>query len=550
MAEYRDARKTSFSAAELSRFRQLINKWVAGIANFECKNLGDILSVVEVWDAPIHRVIIDTQYDNRTLTHSFEKLKGRNFPSPTILREADINRWSLAKSPVEFTTQDTQRCVSGSQAIDTCHTCSGKGVALCVRCVGKGVVQKLETHRHVCYKCGGRGSWQEVTTKSETVQVKDSSGRYVNQWRTRTRDVVTTQRCSTCNGSGYTTESVMVTERCSVCSGSGKVTCPTCSGERKVLRFWSFRHKLFEKQYFDFCLPRVIPRSEALKMSKLLAGGTDWYLVEEKRVQGEDFRGSGLFERSIVGNTIERLSKYVEHFKDTKICFNRVETAYMPAKYVVYQVNDKKYTCLLLVEQWQLLTVVSPVSTRMNDLKAKVNTLCSRRLYGAAWGVLKKAAQFPQAGSREALLTSQLEQRMAITTRLGSNIGLFACLLFASPFILTIYEQGKLFAPWSHWIIEKFELSPALLALFTIIAIGVFGVKYHRQTPPAFAYKVASPLLRFVLGIVVGVVTFAYFSIVLWAAAYIGVLPIIVAVLQLIMLIIIAIAALIYNIFS
>ena len=71
MANYRDSKKISFSQAEENRFRQLFNDWAKSIEGFNRNNLGKQLKIVEVWDTPIYRGLLKTQYDNRTLKQTY-----------------------------------------------------------------------------------------------------------------------------------------------------------------------------------------------------------------------------------------------------------------------------------------------------------------------------------------------------------------------------------------------------------------------------------------------------------------------------------------------
>ena len=63
MANYIDAQRTTFSKEEELRFRKLFNQWAASISGYNRNNLGNELKIVEVYNSPIYRCSITTQYE-------------------------------------------------------------------------------------------------------------------------------------------------------------------------------------------------------------------------------------------------------------------------------------------------------------------------------------------------------------------------------------------------------------------------------------------------------------------------------------------------------
>ncbi|MBE6335331.1 MAG: hypothetical protein E7066_01435, partial [Lentimicrobiaceae bacterium] len=157
MANYRDSQKISFSKSEENRFRQLFNDWAKSIKGYNRNRLGDQLKIVEVWDTPIYRGLLKTQYDNRTLNNTYERIRGRSFPPRTITSESQIDRWASASYPTTFTNNENKFCIKGSQYIDGCHTCHATGKVTCGKCSGSGTIRVACTAKQVCTKCGGRG---------------------------------------------------------------------------------------------------------------------------------------------------------------------------------------------------------------------------------------------------------------------------------------------------------------------------------------------------------------------------------------------------------
>ena len=157
MANYRDSQKISFSKMEENRFRQLFNDWAKSIKGYNRNRLGDQLKIVEVWDTPIYRGLLKTQYDNRTLNNTYERIRGRSFPPRTITSASQIDRWASASYPTTYTNNENKFCIKGSQYIDGCHTCHATGKVTCEKCSGSGTILVSCKEKQVCTKCGGRG---------------------------------------------------------------------------------------------------------------------------------------------------------------------------------------------------------------------------------------------------------------------------------------------------------------------------------------------------------------------------------------------------------
>ena len=507
MANYRDSQKISFSKTEEKRFRQLFNDWAKSIKGYNRNRLGEQLKIVEVWDTPIYRGLLKTQYDSRTLENTYERIGGRKFPPKTISSESQINRWSFNIYPNSFANNDKSFPVPGSQYITACHTCSATGKVTCNKCGGKGTIERAVKYTKTCETCGGGGKLYDGTYTTQELEYYNSpegvKTRYVTKTHTRHKT------CYRCNGSGKVEDIKYVTETCPTCSGSGRVTCPTCIGDRELVRFWKLNCSHYYKTHVDYCFPSQIPSDEVPKIIKLFDNSTPWRVVEKLNIDKENFDKNDLASRPIVGSMLSRLPNRIDHPSNTVVCFNLLEACECEAKTVVYEVDRKRYTCLLLGSDWKLITVTSPVSDHMDDLKDKVNRYCSMRRFGKAWSVLQKVNKFPQAGSKEARMQTQLEERMALMSRLGGNLAIVLCVIFLSPLLFALYE-AEFYAVWTSWMIEKFDTTTIGLMLVSIIYVMYFGMKSCKNNLPKFAYQVASPLSRFVRGFLVGMSNFIY----------------------------------------
>ena len=515
MANYRDSQKINFSKAEENRFRQLFNDWAKSIEGYNRNRLGDQLKIVEIYDTPIYRGLIKTQYDSRTLENTYERVNERTFPPRTITSESQINRWTSANYPTTFTSQENRICIKGSHYIDGCHTCHATGKVTCGKCSGSGTIRVACTVKQPCPKCGGKGSVYVTNRVLEHYNTSEGlKYRYVDKQEY--------QNCSACNHKGYTEVPSFKEETCPTCKGSGKVTCPTCAGDRQLLRYWQLRQNMYYKVNVDYRFPSQVPTDEIPKIIKLFNNNTPWRVIEKLNIDKENFDKNDLMSRPIVGSMLSQLPNTIEHLQHTVVCFNILEACECEAKTVVYEVDRKRYTCLLLGSDWKLITVTSPVSDHMDDLKDKVNHYCSMRRFGKAWSVLQKVNKFPQAGSKEAYMQKQLEERMSLMARFGANLAIVLCCILLSPLIYTLYESG-FYAPWTDWLIDKFDNTSIGMLMMSLIFVIYCSMKDCKRSLPKFAYKVVSPLRRFLRGFIVGIWNFIIFTIFAILLTYIGV---------------------------
>lgn len=515
MANYRDSQKINFSKAEESRFRQLFNDWAKSIEGYNRNRLGDQLKIVEVWDTPIYRGLLKTQYDNRTLENTYERIRGRSFPLRTITSASQIDRWASASYPTTFTNNENKFCIKGSQYIDGCHTCHATGKVTCSRCDGKGTILVSCKEKQVCTKCGGRGGDYVTHRKLEYYNTSEGvKSRYVDKQEFHS--------CSACSGKGYIEVPSFREETCPTCKGSGRVTCPTCVGDAHLVRYWELRQSLYYKVNVDYRFPSQVPLDEVPKIIKLFNNNTPWRVMEKLNIDKENFDKNDLASRPIVGSMLSRMPNKIEHLQHTAVCFNILEACECEAKTVVYEVDRKRYSCLLLGDDWELITVTSPVSDHMDDLKDKVNHYCSMRRFGKAWSVLQKVNKFPQAGSKEAYMQERLEERMALMSRLGGNLAIVLCALLIAPLLLTLYESG-FYAPWTSWLMDKLDIGVLGMMLLSVVFVMYYSMRYCKRDLPGFAYRVASPLRRFIRGFVTGIGISIYLGALSVILTYVGI---------------------------
>lgn len=544
MANYRDAQKTSFSSSEEKRFRKIFNDWAASIKGYDRKNIGNDIKILEVWDSPLYRGLLKTQYDNRILENVHERLSGRSLPGKAPVHESQIDRWSLVDFPKEFTSKNSYIRIEGSEYVNGCHTCSATGKVVCPKCGGKGTVEHKIVNKVACSSCDGRG----YTTKMVTYTSRELVWNYSTQknyYKDVTRQREERVHCRHCNGSGKVESISYQTVRCGYCSATGRVSCDTCGGEGRLFRRWRLNHTLYVKKHVDYRFPTQIAIDEVSKMIKLLDDSTPWRVVERVRVENENFKAAALGSREVVGGMLSRLPDRVEHPQNTVACFSDVEVCECEAKTVIYELEGIRFTCLLVGSEWKLFTVTSPVSKRMDDLKEMVNNYCSKRQYGKAWAALQKVNKYPQAGSNEAYMQEQLEERMSLVTRLGANLSIVISAVLVAPLLYVLYGEYGFLAPWCYWLEDQIEVGVTGTMVITVIFVMFASIRYCKRGLPAFSYRAASSMRRFIRGFFVGVFCTLYFTGIAVFLGYMGLLQLALGLLGLVLSIVIFVIMLI-----
>lgn len=548
MAQYRNAQKITFSKAEESRFRKLFNQWAASIESYDRKDLGDVLKIIEVYDSPIYRGLIRSQYDNRELENTYKRAN-KECPPRTITSESQINRWKLLSYPKEFTTLNKSYYVPGTEYVTNCPECIGSGTVRCKRCGGNGRTSRKIVQTVPCQDCGGRGYNEKTFTRRETEYYYDYV-RKIHTFREVNKPDTKREWCVYCNGQGKREDISYKEESCSECGAKGYVTCGKCNGEKKLINYYKITHNQYVKRHTDYVFPSIISQDDACQMSSLFNGTITWQVVENIRVNNEDFNRAELASRPIVGSMLSKFPNTVEHKSHTAVCFHDIEVSECEAKTVVYQVDNSRFVCMLIGSEWKLFTIDSPILERVNDLKEQVNALCKRHKYGEAWELLQKVNKYPQAGSAEAIMTQQLEERMAMATRFGGFLAMMLCAILVAPLLYTIFSYLEVIAPWSWWLLDKFGIEIKNMMIYTFILMIYVAIKFYKRDLDESSYKIASPLKRISKGFLPGIKWFTSYIAAVVVASYIGVFPIVCAVLHIILYIIALIIILVLGLFK
>jgi hypothetical protein len=522
MANYKNPQKISFTKEEEKRFRQLFNQWGASVEGYNRHDLGDSLKIIEVWDSPLYRSVLKTQYDKRLLKNTYDRIKGRIPSRSTVCQESDIDRWKIVPYPNDFTSKDTFYNISGTDYISDCPTCNATGKVICPECGGKGVIEQKITIKEVCPICYGRGYKTETKEYFDYERVWDNyQEKYVLRHVRKTREDKKT--CYKCNGTGKVETFSYKEIPCKTCNTTGKVTCGSCGGDKKVLKYWQLHLIQYTKNYIDYLFPSLFSQDEIGKMSKLIDGDTPWKVIERVRIDRDDFKQASLDSRPVVGDMLSKLPVYIERSSHTTVCFNDVELCECSAKTVIYEVDGNRFSCMIVGDSWKLFTVTSPMSQKMDDLKTRVNHYCKKRQFGQAWAVLQKVNKYPQAGSNEAYMQQQLEERMATSAKFGINLSVVICTMLSAPIFYTLYYHYDFFAPWSTWLMEKWDITPKFIMAISLAFVMYKGMKSRKSKIPAFTYRVASSTMRFIRGFILGIWNFIIYSMIALLLSYTGV---------------------------
>ncbi len=521
MANYRQAQQGKFSKDEEKRFRELFNKWGASVEGYNRKRLGNELRIVEVWDSPIYRGELKTQYDRRILKDDYERINGRSFPNSKYVSEDGVDRWSIVERPTTFTNKEDIYRVRGTEHIVTCPTCRGTGNTTCENCRGKGTITRTIDKRKQCTKCRGYGYIYVTKYREEPTITYYTGKREVRREKVSYSEKAT---CPDCGGKGEVGELIHKEEPCSNCRSTGRVICRTCSGEKQMLRIWKLHRAQEVGRYAEYLFPHLIEGPEANKIVKQFDSSIQWQVVENIHIDGENFDKANLGSRPVVGHMLTCLpQRGLRHQQHTAICFNDVEVSECGAKTVIYEVDGKRYTCMLVGEQWKLFAVTSPISDKMDSLKEQVNSYCSRRQYGKAWGVLQKINKYPQTGSAEANMQELLEKRMAITTKLGANFAVVICTMLSIPLFIQLFDTFDFFAIWTKWIMDACDVNADFVVVISSILVLFLGMQSRKSMPPKFSYRVVSPVRRFLRGFIVGVCDFLKWFAIVAIGGYLGI---------------------------
>jgi hypothetical protein len=221
--------------------KALTTEWASKIPHHSFNSLGNDIKIRKLSYIPGYFALLSTTILTRTLKHGQKPYSGERIPSKTIFSESDVNIWSFAAHSFNdpFNTHLLKEApktivVNGSQEVNQCNECGGKGKISCEKCDSKGYGD--------CYECGGLKRIKCPNCKGlREKRCNDCMGS--GRLSRNGHDI----KCASCYGRGYRTCSCGDGHitcpvcrgkgilHCKICNGSGNVTCEECAGKGKMI---------------------------------------------------------------------------------------------------------------------------------------------------------------------------------------------------------------------------------------------------------------------------------------------------------------------------
>ena len=108
--------------------KEYINAYAASSEGHPFAGYGDDIKLETLELCPIYVVSLRTQYDKRYVNRGQYPFKNTTLPVRTVFKESDVDPWSFKMRTTDrFVEDNCTHEVDGSQHVETCGTCSGKG---------------------------------------------------------------------------------------------------------------------------------------------------------------------------------------------------------------------------------------------------------------------------------------------------------------------------------------------------------------------------------------------------------------------------------------
>lgn len=463
--------------AARDRVRDYVNAYAASSKGHPYANYGDDIKLETYELCPIYVVSLRTQYDKRYVNRGYYPYKGIEIPPRKFFHESDVDVWSYQlRTTDQFTDDECSFQVPGSQHVEICETCGGKGEVTCPTCDGRGRVTCSKcggsgTLR--CSSCGGRGSsscsycggsghrqesYQERCIVSTEYKEGSAFGTPVYGYRTAYRSVTCSScggsgkhTCSSCGGSGKHTCSKCGGRGdllCTTCNGKGKVTCKTCQGYGRNVHAFYINQKLYsvrDKSYFHD--PRVREVAEIYDQKGNYRGTRVFDFAAEAL-------GQGVFseEREMAARMDSFIAKHAgESSSGNHILFQRADILRVDAWWVEYTYKGKRYNGVISDDYFY--AGVSPIS----EYSDKIIKEADKSLGGM--GTLKARKLVEQAedldvyDNRERVrkLRELVEKHLNTLYKLGTNLMFWLIALFVTPFLYNFYDRLNPVLRYAHF---------------------------------------------------------------------------------------------------
>ena len=197
-----------------SQIRESLTEWADSIPHHKYRQFGQRVKLKAATDYPHYLMMLESQYDTRSVSPARLPYDGRPIPPPAVTA-ANIDVWSYLASPDDFEPHTAQAQIGGSQRLVACKPCGGHSKVACPSCRGSGA--------QTCDTCKGAVYVEE----SRQVERWRQTGRLVNGEPVNVNEqYFETEHfrilCPECGGKKHT--------KCKACQGERTVACSTCQG--------------------------------------------------------------------------------------------------------------------------------------------------------------------------------------------------------------------------------------------------------------------------------------------------------------------------------
>ncbi|MBI1223737.1 MAG: hypothetical protein GC192_00755 [Bacteroidetes bacterium] len=531
---------------EEKKLRKIISDWAETIPHHPYQDFGQQIIITDITYCPSYEIELYTQYFSENDFSMVRPFRGETL---NYQKTPNFNQIAVGK----FLKDVSSYVIPGTEKLETCSgcygrgdnecsycygkgenqcsSCSGKGIKNCSYCYGNGKTNCYNcngTGKTYCYSCSGRG----VTTSTEFKSVYNyQTSQYVNVW------VDVNKRCYTCGGSGkntcsnYNCKSGQVEcstcygkgmVKCSNCSARGKITCSNCSGRGRVTcngcegsgKVVYYMQKTRKWDYELICSPVLNPTHVKKKYpnfkllskfsrqsvySKVYESPTKTVFDKEPNYFNEPYK-------TAVSQSYKPQKVNID--KNGIILHQKVDCLNIPTYDVSYIFDNVQYSLLVVNKDKVVFEEFGPIEVIRLNLKEKGKKHLSSKNFGKGKMLLNKAFDMDPDDFDEDLtqLLKKAESKIKSSYSVGAFIGSFIWgYLITLLFVSNLTEIEKLigratnFSNIQELIIIGIGYFVSVVMFCNIINFWFFTISDRLYKK--FGDNVKPELLRILLGI-------------------------------------------------
>jgi len=525
--------------------RQVVTDWAKEIPHHGIKKMGDAIEIQSIHYRPAYLMGLTTLYDNRQVGHLSVPYTGQSIPERQYTSMKQVNVWDFDLTlPEDFQNAYDQYVITGSQYVETCHSCKGHGQITCPSCGGKGketchsckgkgqtrCYSCFGTGRTTCQGCGGSG--RKSRTAYETWYDSDGHGHttskvyYENcgvcggsgKKRCHQCGGTGSNRCTTCGGSG-----ILV---CSRCIGTGSITCPTCQGRGQMFHYYNLEQRVQSHM-----------QTQCILEAHVFAQYPKFYIDPNKHkgqikkdetadALAEDLMDSThLYKvfRSLLDRS-RQSSPFDESGGSTRPVRQRIQVVQMDVYDLSYRFEEKEY-CMLVwgyKDNLQVYAQTSPFSELRDDFLKKAENRAKMRVWGKSFNWLDKADDLDVFNEEERIyeLKDKVEKKMFRQYRFGLLAGSLLSGAGISWLSLGFFSKERFIHPLFK---ELYQKSPDTQNLHPFIMSGLFLLmlilaqnRMHRFMKKYYSNRIRHEWVRWLFPVFVAFI----FSMIIWSGIW------------------------------